>query len=82
MCKDLTTIEAKQYQDGKSPWGVAGDSRKNLKNVLGENIWVWFIPTYYNYPDYNKKSISTELIETNYITLNSDDNLHISLTLD
>jgi palmitoyltransferase len=81
MGKDLTTIEAKQYQDGKSPWGIAGDSRRNLKNILGENMFFWFIPTYYNYPDYNKKSIATELIEANYVTLDEDD-LNISLNLD
>jgi hypothetical protein len=82
MCKDLTTIEAKQYQDGKSPWGIAGDGRKNLKNILGDNMFMWFVPSYHNYPDYNKKSTATELIEANYITLDSDDNLNISLTLD
>jgi hypothetical protein len=82
MCRDLTTIEAKQYQDGKSPWGVAGDSRRNLKTVFGDSMLMWFLPTYYNYTEYNKKSTATELIEANYITLDGDDNLNISLTLD
>ena len=80
ISKDLTTIENKIYSDGKSPWGIQGDKKLNFKKVLGEGLSS-LLPIIYLNEDYNKKWINTELTDSNYITLDCDDNLHINLNL-
>jgi hypothetical protein len=80
IIKNTTTIEWKLYPERKdNPWidqytGVVN----NLRAVLGDNAWLWFLPVFTYNDNYNKRA--TEL-GCNYITLDNDDNLHINLNL-
>jgi hypothetical protein len=60
-----TTIENKIYKNKNFPYKY-NDNLDNIKSIMGNNYFIWFLPIYYEDQSYNMKKIKSQ---ANYLSL-------------